>query len=133
MDGGSLGGSALAARATGDLAPAFGHLREVVAAGPDPPVCQLLGGLLFFDDDLAGARREWELAFRFSYMDPGGGGLLTQAVVVGLAGAAVVVKLGWRKMAGLVDGKAAPSRFGERRDGRQPLNGARHRSSGRRL
>ena len=64
MDGGSLLGSAQAALAAGDLEAAFGHLRKAVAAGPNPAARQLLGGLLFFDDDLNGARREWELAFR---------------------------------------------------------------------
>ena len=60
----SLIGSAQAALATGDLGAALGYLREAVAAGPNPQARQLLGGLLFFDDDLVGARREWELAFR---------------------------------------------------------------------
>ena len=60
----ALIGSAQAALAAGDLGAALGCLREAVAAGANPPAHQLLGGLLFFDDDLAGARREWELAFR---------------------------------------------------------------------
>jgi DNA-binding CsgD family transcriptional regulator len=64
VDGGSLVGLAQAALATGDLGAAFGYLRDAVAAGPNPAAHQLLGGLLFFDDDLDGARREWELAFR---------------------------------------------------------------------
>jgi DNA-binding CsgD family transcriptional regulator len=63
VDRGSLVGSAQAALATGDLGAAFGYLRDAVGAGPNPAAHQLLGGLLFFDDDLTGARREWELAF----------------------------------------------------------------------
>ncbi len=64
VDATALVGSAQAALAAGDLGAALGCLREAVAAGANPPAHQLLGGLLFFDDDLAGARREWELAFR---------------------------------------------------------------------
>ena len=64
VDASALMASVQAALAAGQLAPALGCLREAVAAGPNPPARQLLGGLLFFDDDLAGTRREWELAFR---------------------------------------------------------------------
>ena len=64
MDPGSLIGSARAALATGDVSAALGYLREAVAEGPNPAARQLLGGLLFFDDDLIGAHREGELAFR---------------------------------------------------------------------
>lgn len=64
MDGAPLIGSAQAALAARDLGAALGYLREAVAAGPNPVAHQLLGGILFFDDDLDGARREWEVAFR---------------------------------------------------------------------
>jgi hypothetical protein len=64
MDGSALVQSAQAALGAGDVEAALGHLREAVAAGPDPLARELLGGLLFFDDDLVGARRELELAFR---------------------------------------------------------------------
>ena len=64
MDATALIASVQAALAAGELGAALGCLREAVAAGPNPAARQLLGGLLFFDDDLAGARREWELAFR---------------------------------------------------------------------
>ncbi len=43
---------------------AIEKLREAVAAGPDAVAHELLGGVLLFDDDLAGARRELEMAFR---------------------------------------------------------------------
>ncbi len=64
MDSAALIESAQAALATGDLHAATSHLRAAASAGPNPLAHQLLGGLLFFDDDLNGARREWELAFR---------------------------------------------------------------------
>ena len=64
VDAQSLTESAQGALAAGDLGAALGYLREAVAVGRNPPARQLLGGLLFFDDDLPGARREWELAFR---------------------------------------------------------------------
>ncbi len=56
--------SAQVALGEGDVAGALEHLREAVAAGPNPAARELLGGLLFFDDDLVGALRELELAFR---------------------------------------------------------------------
>jgi DNA-binding CsgD family transcriptional regulator len=55
--------SAQAALAAGDISAAVGFLQEAVAGGSNPLAHQMLGGLLFFDDDLVGARREWELAF----------------------------------------------------------------------
>lgn len=64
MNGSVLVQSAQAALAEGDLVGAIAHLHEAVAAGPNPLARQLLGGVLFFDDDLVGARRELELAFR---------------------------------------------------------------------
>ena len=64
MNAASLFGSAQAALATGDLEAALAYLRDAVVAGADPRARQLLGGLLFIEDDLVGARREWELAFR---------------------------------------------------------------------
>ncbi len=45
-----------------------------------------------------------------SYMDPGSGSLLTQMAVAGAAGAAVAVKLGWRKTAALLDSKRRRNR-----------------------
>ena len=35
---------------------------------------------------------------RLAYLDPGTGSMITQAVVAGAAGAAVVAKVGWRRM-----------------------------------
>jgi DNA-binding CsgD family transcriptional regulator len=64
VDAPALIASVQAALAAGELGTALACLREAVAAGPNPSARQLLGGLLFFDDDLAGTRREWELAFR---------------------------------------------------------------------
>lgn len=52
------------ALAEGDYASALAYLHEAVTAGPDPFARQLLAGLLFFEDDLDGARRELEAAFR---------------------------------------------------------------------
>ena len=43
-------------------------------------------------------------------MDPGSGSLLTQMAVAGAAGAAVAVKLGWRKTAALLDSKRRRNR-----------------------
>jgi|GEM_PF-2612162 hypothetical protein len=40
-----------------------------------------------------------------SYMDPGSGSLLAQIAVAGAAGAAVAVKMGWRRTTALLDGK----------------------------
>lgn len=65
----SVGESALVraaqlALATGDYASAFEHLNRAVAAGGDPLAHQILGGALFFEDDLVGARRQLELAYR---------------------------------------------------------------------
>jgi len=34
----------------------------------------------------------------FSYLDPGSGSMITQALVAGVAGAAVVARLGWRRI-----------------------------------
>ena len=56
--------SARAALARGEVATAVDELQRVVGAGPDPLARHMLGGLLFFDDDFAGARRQFELAFR---------------------------------------------------------------------
>lgn len=64
MDGTSLLESAQAALAAGEIGAAFSCLQEAVGAGNNPLAHQMLGGLLFFDDDLIGAQREWELAFR---------------------------------------------------------------------
>jgi DNA-binding CsgD family transcriptional regulator len=64
MDSTMLVTSAQAALACGDVDSAIGYLREVVVGGPNPVARQLLGGLLFFDDDFAAARLEWEAAFR---------------------------------------------------------------------
>lgn len=64
MDGTSLLESAQAALAAGEIGAAFGFLQQAVAEGSNPLAHQILGGLLFFEDDLNGARGEWELAFR---------------------------------------------------------------------
>lgn len=53
-----------AALAEGDVARAVSTLQEGMGGEPDPAARELLGGLLLFDDDLMGARRELELAFR---------------------------------------------------------------------
>jgi hypothetical protein len=34
----------------------------------------------------------------FAYLDPGSGSMIAQAVVAGVAGAAVVGKVGWRRL-----------------------------------
>ena len=64
MDGAALVESARAALAGGDVPGAVARLREAVAVGPNPSVREQLAGLLFFEDDLVGARQELELAFR---------------------------------------------------------------------
>ncbi len=51
-----------------------------------------------------------------SYIDPGSGSLLTQMAVAGVAGAAVAVKLGWRKTAALLDGRRRNGK-GDRNEG----------------
>jgi DNA-binding NarL/FixJ family response regulator len=52
-----------AAMAAGDLGEAISLLQDATNAGPNPVARHLLGGLLFCDDDFAGARRQLELAF----------------------------------------------------------------------
>lgn len=37
-----------------------------------------------------------------AYLDPGSGSMVTQAVVAGVAGAAVVAKVGWRRISSSV-------------------------------
>ncbi len=64
MDGAALVESAQIALAAGDVVGAIARLREAVAVHPSPSVREQLGGLLFFEDDLVGARQELELAFR---------------------------------------------------------------------
>jgi DNA-binding NarL/FixJ family response regulator len=64
VDGAALVASAQVALAEGDVAGAAARLREALADAPNPSARELLGGLLFFQDDLLGARRELELAFR---------------------------------------------------------------------
>lgn len=64
VDNAALVESAQVALADGDVLGAITHLREAVAVGPDPSARELLGGLLFSVDDLAGARQELERAFR---------------------------------------------------------------------
>jgi DNA-binding CsgD family transcriptional regulator len=64
VDSAPLVESALVAWREGDVVGALARLREAVAAGPNPGAHELLGGLLFVEDDLVGARREWEQAFR---------------------------------------------------------------------
>src|SRR5207302_8753761 len=50
----------------GDIGGAVAMLRQATAdtTAPRPAARQLLAGLLYLDDDLPGARRELELAFR---------------------------------------------------------------------
>lgn len=57
-------GEARVALAAGDLASAVMLLRAVTVLGPAPEAHAMLGGLLYVVDDLSGARRELELAFR---------------------------------------------------------------------
>jgi class 3 adenylate cyclase/tetratricopeptide (TPR) repeat protein len=55
--------AARAALAVGDTAAAEEHLREALK-DHSPEAHRMLGGLLFGDDDLIGARSHWEQAFR---------------------------------------------------------------------
>jgi hypothetical protein len=64
VDGAALAASAQVALAKGDVVAAAARLRESLAVHPNPSVREQLGGLLFFEDDLVGARDELELAFR---------------------------------------------------------------------
>jgi DNA-binding NarL/FixJ family response regulator len=48
----------------GDVDIAVGHARAGVEAGEGAAAHELLGGLLLFDDDIEGARRQYELAFK---------------------------------------------------------------------
>lgn len=64
MDGDALVGEAEAALAIGDFEAAAEKLRAATADGPNPFAHQLLGSLCYLDDDLQGARREMEVAFR---------------------------------------------------------------------
>jgi DNA-binding CsgD family transcriptional regulator len=64
VDGAALVESAQVALADGDVVGAVARLREAVAVRPDPSAREQLAGLLFFEDDLVGARQELELAFR---------------------------------------------------------------------
>jgi hypothetical protein len=47
-----------------------------------------------------------------AYLDPGAGSMVVQAVVAGLAGVAVVAKLGWRRLTSRIP----PSSASERKD-----------------
>jgi DNA-binding CsgD family transcriptional regulator len=64
VDGAALAESAQVALAEGDVGGAVARLREALAVAPNPSTREQLGGLLFFEDDLVGAREELELAFR---------------------------------------------------------------------
>jgi DNA-binding CsgD family transcriptional regulator len=64
VDGAALVESAQAALVAGDLVGATAGLREALAVQPHPSTREQLAGLLFLQDDLVGARRELELAFR---------------------------------------------------------------------
>ena len=64
VDGAALVESAQVAFAEGDVVGAVARLREAVAIRPNPSAREQLAGLLFFEDDLVGARHELELAFR---------------------------------------------------------------------
>jgi len=44
----------------------------------------------------------------FSYLDPGSGSMITQAVVAGVAGVAVVGRLGWRRISSAVRKTTTP-------------------------
>lgn len=44
-----------------------------------------------------------------AYLDPGSGSMVAQAVVAGLAGVAVVGKLGWRKLTSPFRRKTRPT------------------------
>jgi DNA-binding CsgD family transcriptional regulator len=57
-------GAAMEALTTGDIDTAIVHLSNVLAAGELPEARVLLGGLCYFDDDFAEARRQWEAAFQ---------------------------------------------------------------------
>lgn len=48
----------------GDVTAATGQAVAAVEAGGGPAARELLGGMLLFDDDIEGARREFELSFR---------------------------------------------------------------------
>lgn len=52
------------ALASGDVTAATEHARAAVDAGGGPAAREMLGGLLLFEDDIEGARREYELTFR---------------------------------------------------------------------
>ncbi|MDP9412022.1 MAG: hypothetical protein M3P70_16310, partial [Actinomycetota bacterium] len=45
---------------SGDLAAATEHARAAVEAGGGPAAREMLAGLLLFEDDIEGARREYE-------------------------------------------------------------------------
>ncbi len=64
MDGSALLQAAEAALAEGDVLGVVGRLQEALTAEPNPAARQLLASLLFADDDFAGARHQFELAFR---------------------------------------------------------------------
>ncbi len=49
---------------SGDVAAATEHARAAVEAGGGPAAREMLAGLLLFEDDIEGARREYELTFR---------------------------------------------------------------------
>jgi len=43
-----------------------------------------------------------------AYLDPGSGSMLVQLLLGGVAGAAVIVKLGWQRFRGLFGGGSRP-------------------------
>lgn len=43
-----------------------------------------------------------------AYLDPGSGSMLVQLLLGGVAGAAVIVKLGWQRLRGMFGGSTAP-------------------------
>lgn len=45
-----------------------------------------------------------------AYLDPGAGSMVVQAVVAGVAGVAVVAKLGWRRLTSRIPRGSAPER-----------------------
>ena len=53
-----------------------------------------------------------------AYLDAGSASLIVQAIVAGAAGAAVFLKLGWRKITSPFRRRTAAAEVGDRRDER---------------
>ncbi len=54
-----------------------------------------------------------------AYLDPGSGSMVTQAVIAGVAGAAVVAKVGWRRISSSVHKGKKQHRSADARSARQ--------------